>query len=80
MTHADDLLARRLEELGDPALPDAIGTRTLVRAAAWLEQSDGPRDAWWSVVGHAAVPALLVSAAAVFAADAYGKILQAFGG
>jgi hypothetical protein len=80
MRHADDPLARRLEELGDPALPDALATTTLVRAAAWLEQPDEPNDAWWSVLARVAVPALLVSAAAVFAADTCGKILRVFGG
>ena len=80
MKEDDDLLARRLEELGEAPLPDALGTRTLVRATAWLEGTDEPADAWWSVLGRAAVPALLLSAAAVFAADTCGKILQAFGG
>jgi hypothetical protein len=80
MKYDDDLLARKLEELGETPLPDALATATLVRAAVWLEQSDEPSDAWWSVLRRAAVPALLVSAAAVFAADTCGKILQAFGG
>ena len=74
----DDLLARRLDELGDPALPEALGTRTLARATAWLEP---PREvAWWVVMGRAAVPALLVSAAAVLAVDTCALIWRVFGG
>jgi hypothetical protein len=71
----DDLVTRRLAELGAPALPEALRTRTLALATAWLEP---PNElAWW---GRAAVPALLVSAAAVFAADTCAMILRVFGG
>ena len=74
----DDLLARRLAELGDPALPEALGTRTLARATAWLEPPGEP--AWRVVKGRVAVPALLLSAAAVFAADTCAMIVRVFGG
>jgi hypothetical protein len=74
----DDLLTRSLAELGDPALPEALGTRTLARATAWLEP---PSEAAWRVVmGRLAVPALLVSATVVFAADTCAMILRVFGG
>jgi hypothetical protein len=71
----DDPIARSLEELDDHALPEALGKRTLARATAWL----GPRGdlTGWD---RAAVPALLVSAAAVFLADVCAVILRVFGG
>ncbi len=79
MTDQDDALIRRIAELGPDPLPDRVAARTLARAEAWLEP-EGPDPGWRVALGRFAVPVLLLSAAAVFAADTCARIWRLFGG
>ncbi len=79
MTDQDDWLTLCIEELLEDPLPDRVAERTLSRATGWLEPA-GPQAGWRMALGRFAVPFLLLSAAAVFAADTYGTISRLFGG
>jgi len=81
MKQEQDALARALDLLPSPELPPGLGARTLVLARAQLAASP---DAAPRPLGQA-LPAYLTSAAllsadAVFVADACLKIGRAFGG
>ncbi len=79
MNDGDDWLVRQLEELGHQRLPEELARRTLLRAEAWLEPED-PGESWGATLERAAIPVLLFSAAAVFALDAWVKLVAVFGG
>ncbi len=79
MSDQDDWLVRSVEELGECRLPEELARRTLLRAEAWLEP-EGRGESWGAILERAAIPALLLSAAAIFALDAWVKLVTVFGG
>ena len=81
MKPEDDALARALADLPSPALPSRLRERTLALSRAQLARRPeaAPRSLYRALPAYATSAALL-SADAVFLADAWVKIGQAFGG
>ncbi len=76
-----DALARALAMLPSPELPPGLDARTLVLARAQLQPSpDAARRPLAQALPAYLTSAALVSADAVFVADACLKIGRAFGG
>jgi hypothetical protein len=81
MSPENDAVARLLHALPTPALPPALRARTLARARGHLAPPPGavPRPLAVALPAYAA-SAALISADAVFLADACLKMGRAFGG
>jgi len=79
MSPHDDPLTQVLKSLTAPQLPEPLSIRTRMLARSYLETPETEATRSRSFVAWTAdrlVPALLVSAALVFAADAFTKMAR----